>query len=140
MERSVRIGVYGMALAEGRVLLTKLWDRGSAAGLWTLPGGGMEFGEPPRLTLRREFQEETGLEPDIGHLLDIRSFMPRPSLQSIQVIYSVIVAGEPQVVEVAGSTVDVAWVPLADLDRIGVVDLVRHALELAPGNGDPVGR
>ena len=133
MERVVRIGVYGLALDGELILLTKLWDRGSAAGHWTLPGGGMEFGETPTETLTREFYEETGLHPQIGSLMDVRSIMPRPTMQSIQVVYSVNVTGVPRVIETHGSTVATAWVPLADMDQLPVVGLVHSALQLAMG-------
>lgn len=133
MERIVRIGVYGLALHEDRVLLTKLWDQGSAAGHWTLPGGGMEFGETPIETLLREFHEETGLDPEIGSLVDVRSVKPRPNMQSIQIVYSVSAHGVPRVIETGGSTVETAWVPLADLDQLPLVGLVHHTLDLSLG-------
>lgn len=136
MERNVRIGVYGLALDEHRILLTKLWDRGTAAGHWTLPGGGMDFGETPHETLKREFREETGLEPEIGRLMDVLSLLPRPDIQTIQIIYSVIAGGTPQVIETDGSTVEVAWVPLAEIDQLQLGDLVGHSLDLAFNNGD----
>lgn len=134
MERIVRIGIYGLALDENRVLLTKLWDRGSAGGHWTLPGGGMEFGETPIETLMREFHEETGLYPEMRALLDVRSVMPRPNLQSIQVVYSVIATGVPRAIETEGSTVATAWIPLADLDQLPVVGLVHRSLGLSVGD------
>ena len=60
MDRRVRIGVYGAAVRGGRLLLTQLSSRDRDVGRWTLPGGGMEFGETPHQTLIREFYEETG--------------------------------------------------------------------------------
>lgn len=131
MERIVRIGVYGLALDADRILLTKLWDRGSAGGHWTLPGGGMEFGETPIETLEREFYEETGLYPEMGALLNVRSVMPRPNMQSIQVVYSVSASGVPRVIETGGSTVATAWIPLDDIDQLPLVGLVHHSLRLA---------
>lgn len=133
MERVVRIGIYGLALEADHILLTKLWDRGSAGGHWTLPGGGMEFGETPIETLMREFHEETGLYPEVGALLDVRSILPRPYTQSIQVVYSVLATGVPRVIETDGSTVETAWISLANLDQLPVVDLVHHALDLSVG-------
>lgn len=118
--------MYGVATNDGHVLLTQLWDRNPAPGAWTLPGGGMDFGESPEETLLREFHEETSLVPEIGPLVDILSWVPRPQLHVIQIIYRVAARGEPSVFEEDGSTVDVRWVPTRDLDDLTTVELVDH--------------
>lgn len=126
MGNRVRIGVYGVCLDSGHVLLTQLWDRDPAPGRWTLPGGGMEFGEEPRETLVREFYEETGLIPEVGPVVDVLAFLPRPDFHVIQIVYEVEARGEPRVIEENGSTVDARWVATATLDDIPTVDLVDH--------------
>ena len=60
-ERVTRVAAYVVALDEhGRLLLTRLNERTSRPGAWTLPGGGVEFGEHPEVTALRELEEETG--------------------------------------------------------------------------------
>jgi 8-oxo-dGTP diphosphatase len=56
-----RHGVYAIALREGCILLTEKGPAGCYAGLFDLPGGGIEFGENAEMTLRREFLEEVGM-------------------------------------------------------------------------------
>ncbi len=124
MEERTRIGVYGVAETNGQVLLTQLSARDPDPGRWTLPGGGMEFDETPHETLEREFYEETGLTPRIGAVLDVHSFLPRPALHVIQVVYAVQVEGEPRVIEVDGSTVDARWVQTSEVGRLPTVSLV----------------
>ncbi len=59
---------------DGRILLTRFVHEGSPdAGKWTMPGGGMEWGEDPIETAAREFEEETGLDVDIGRVLGVFS-------------------------------------------------------------------
>ena len=128
MDRRVRIGVYGVAVHREQLLLTQLSSRDRDAGRWTLPGGGMEFGESPHETLRREFHEETGLTPEIGGVLDVVSWLPRPDLHVIQMIFQVEARGEPRVIEVGGSTVDAGWFPTRVVPSMPTVSLVDHVI------------
>ncbi|MCY1137534.1 NUDIX domain-containing protein [Actinoplanes sp. Pm04-4] len=49
--------------ADGRVLLMNWRDPHDGSRLWEPPGGGIEEGESPLETARRELAEETGLDP-----------------------------------------------------------------------------
>jgi 8-oxo-dGTP diphosphatase len=122
--------VYGIAVDRSQVLLTRLSSRDRDAGKWTLPGGGMEFGETPHETLVREFYEETGLIPTVRGVVDVISFLPRPDLHVVQMIYDVEARGEPEVIEVDGSTVDARWVPTTELADLETVLLVDHVTAL----------
>ncbi len=128
-----RIGIYGRCVDGGAILLTRLSNRDPDVGRWTLPGGGMDFGETPQETLLREFHEETGLVAEIGPLLTVRTQVYPPTahrgpLHAVQVVYSVRASGAPVVVESDGSTAEAAWVPLVEASRLPLVDLARWAL------------
>ncbi|MEX2655694.1 MAG: NUDIX domain-containing protein [Acidimicrobiia bacterium] len=130
-----RIGVYGRCIVDGAVLLTRLSRLEPDRGKWTLPGGGVEFGESPTETLVREFDEETGLEPRIGPFLDVysRVYPPnarRGALHVLQFVYEVTASGEPEVRELDGSTSEVAWVDRSEVGRLELVDLAVWALAL----------
>lgn len=56
-----RTGVYGVAKENGKVLFV-IQKSGPFAGLFDLPGGGIEFGQDPNQALHREFIEETGMD------------------------------------------------------------------------------
>ena len=153
-----RIGAYGIAVLSGRLLLSRISPLGYPSGFWNLPGGRIEHGEAPTDTLVREFGEETGLRIAAYELVDVTStHLVRPGrngamedFHGLAVMYRVEVGGDtsasgtpgtlnegdvdddvrpaPHVVEVAGTTDAVAWVPLEDvraLDRLTIVD---HAL------------
>jgi 8-oxo-dGTP diphosphatase len=47
--------------ADGRVLLAQRPEGKSMAGLWEFPGGKVESGERPELSLIRELKEELGI-------------------------------------------------------------------------------
>ena len=57
------IGAYAVILdPRDRLLLCRLSTGCIEAGFWTLPGGGIHWGEPPEQAVLRELLEETGLE------------------------------------------------------------------------------
>lgn len=39
--------------------------------MWVMPGGKIELGEPIAVALRREVDEEVGLEVEVGSLIDV---------------------------------------------------------------------
>ena len=60
--RRTRIAAYGLCRdADRRVLLCRIVERIAPGGIWTLPGGGLDFGESPARAVLRELTEETGL-------------------------------------------------------------------------------
>ena len=70
-----RAAAYVVAVdAQQRILLTQFSKIGHPkSGAWTLPGGGMYWGEQAHETARRELGEETGLCADVGPLLGVQS-------------------------------------------------------------------
>ncbi len=58
--KSKHVGCYGLAKKDGKVLLIRK-GRGPYTGLLDLPGGGIEYGEKPNDTIKREFMEEVGI-------------------------------------------------------------------------------
>ena len=56
-----RLAAYAVIVQDGHILLCRVAPGNLGAGLWTLPGGGLEFGESPEVGVVREVEEETGL-------------------------------------------------------------------------------
>jgi len=136
METRTRLAAYVVAVNAERLLLARIASGYPGAGRWTLPGGGVEFGEHPEDALVREVYEESGFAMDSFLYLGIDSRVypanaQRGKLHAIRMIYSAELSGTPQVTEVDGSVDTAAWIPLADLDATDTVDLVGAALRIA---------
>lgn len=132
---------YGVAVRDGHLLLCRLGPNALDPGVWTLPGGGGDFGESPEETLVREFDEETGLVPTVvGRPLVFSRLWENPDsrINSVKFIYPVIADGDPRV-ELDGSTDLAAWVPLTTIPerRADLVDLALDMIasdETTPNN------
>ena len=137
-EPHTRIGAYAYALHDDHVLLTQLWDGDVDAGKWSLPGGGIRFGETPVEGLRRELHVETGLVGEVHGVLDViaRVFPPWRGwgpLHAFAIVYAVTAAGQPRVVEVGGSTVDARWFRLQRARALALTHVAAHALGVGEG-------
>jgi ADP-ribose pyrophosphatase YjhB (NUDIX family) len=66
----IRLAAYARCRDEaGRVLLCHLAPSVGLGDLWTLPGGGLQFGESPEVGVLRELAEETGYRGVVERLL-----------------------------------------------------------------------
>lgn len=61
-----RITTAGIAIRNGRVLVGKRVEGGSLSGKWEFPGGKNRWGETLEDTLKREYDEELGVEVEVG--------------------------------------------------------------------------
>ena len=123
------MGVGGVAFVDGRVLLIKRRFE-PLAGRWSLPGGALEVGETLAEGLAREMKEETGLDVEVGPVVDVfdritRDAEGRPRFHYVLVDFLCTVrAGTPA----AGS--DVAEVALADTGDLARYDLTPKTIEV----------
>ena len=61
----------GIVVEDGRVLLTQRKAGSHLEGMWEFPGGKVEAGEDPKAALRRELEEELGIDAEIGDIVDV---------------------------------------------------------------------
>ena len=128
---TVRIGVGAVVFKDDQVLLVK---RGKPPfkGCWSIPGGGLEFGERLEDAVRREVREETGLDIEIGGLIGVFEAMPDDVGQlthTVMIDYAAEwVAGEPVADDDAA---DAAFFPFDEARRRLSWDETRRAVAMA---------
>jgi len=64
------VGVGAAIVRDGEVLLVKRKHE-PLRGQWSLPGGAVEAGETLQACLTREMREETGLEIEVGPVVEV---------------------------------------------------------------------
>lgn len=145
MRRTLRVAAYAVVVRDGQLLLARARDDGGRPE-WVLPGGGMEHGEDPYDTVRRELEEETGYLVDVTGFLGVdssRRTLPgrfrRPvDHQGLRLLYEGRVAGGELRDEIGGSTELAAWHPLdavPGLARIGLIDTALRLWRERPASG-----
>ncbi len=82
-----RITTAGVMLQAGKILLAKRRDGGSIGGLWEFPGGKNRWGETPQETLRREFEEELGLNVLVGQQIYTSTFTNKGTLYNLNAFW-----------------------------------------------------
>jgi ADP-ribose pyrophosphatase YjhB (NUDIX family) len=140
--RIQRIAAYNVCTdAADRLLLCRLSAVTAAPGAWTLPGGGVEFGEHPEAAALRELEEETGLVGTIAELLAVDS-VHRPvqlgedaaDYHSVRILYRTTIVGGELKHEIAGSTDRAAWHTREELGTVPLVATSELGVRLAYGH------
>jgi ADP-ribose pyrophosphatase YjhB (NUDIX family) len=139
LPRWTRVAAYAVCLDQARrLLLVRVAPGYPATGKWTLPGGGLDFGEEPAHAVLRELTEETGLTGRLVSLAFVdsrthgamreagRAYGP---WHGIRIVYRVEVTGGDLRDEVDESTDTAEWVPLDQVRSFPIVDLVDAALD-----------
>lgn len=121
----LRVRVCGILIEEGKILLIKHRSIGKKGILWAPPGGGMQFGESAEETIRREFEEETGLKVKVQRYLFTHEFL-NPPLHAIELFFEVSRTGGKLIrgydPEMNKDEQIIALVAFLDMDKIKEID------------------
>ncbi|MEU8689561.1 NUDIX hydrolase [Streptomyces sp. NPDC048665] len=147
MRRNLRVAAYAVCVRDGQLLLARS-PGPDGRPEWVLPGGGMEHGEDPYDTVRREVTEETGYRIRVTELLGVDSLQlvgrrrvgRRTDHHGLRIVYAGEVTGGELRHEVGGSTDLAAWQPLdavPGLNRVPLVDIALGLWRERPPHGRP---
>jgi A/G-specific adenine glycosylase len=107
------IGVAVIWNDAGQVLIDRRKPDGLLGGMWEFPGGKVEPGETIPDCIRREIQEELGIEIEVGDRLIVVDHTYSHFNVTLNVHHCKHLSGEPQAIECD----EIRWVELEDLDN-----------------------
>ena len=84
----LRVRVCGICIEDQKVLLINHHSLNQNGDFWSPPGGGMDYSENAEECLKREFQEETGVEIEIEKFLFVHEYLS-PPLHAIELFFLV---------------------------------------------------
>ena len=131
------VGVGAVVVRDGKALIIKRAHE-PRKGEWSLPGGLLELGESLQDAARREIKEETGLDVEVGPIIETFDRVHRDDAGRIRyhfVIVDFVCWSDERRRRSPGSDAeDVAWVTAAELDAYGVnahaAAVIRRGLEI----------
>jgi ADP-ribose pyrophosphatase YjhB (NUDIX family) len=131
-----RVAAYALCVDEaGKILLCRMAPSVVPGDVWTLPGGGIHFGESPETAVIRELDEETGQDGRIVRLVEVSDnllrLQSRPgTVHAIRIVYEVRVTGGLLRQESEGTTDACSWFTLDEARRLNLNDLAERGLRL----------
>ncbi|MDQ0748500.1 8-oxo-dGTP diphosphatase [Streptomyces africanus] len=145
MRQKLRVAAYAICVRDGQILLARS-PAPDGTPEWVVPGGGMEHGEDPYDTVRREVEEETGYHIEVTALLGVDSshrvfregFGRAVDHHGVRLVYEGRVIGGELRNEVGGSTDLAAWQDLdavPGLVRVRMVDIALRLWRERPPTG-----
>lgn len=135
-QQITRIGAYGLIMQNEKILLCRLSSQVTGSvGMWTLPGGGIDFGEDPAAAMEREVMEETGLSAVAQELAAVDSICAVVGegieRHSVRIIYHATCEPGELIFEQGGSTDQCRWFSYVEVSELPLVTLAEAGMRLA---------
>ena len=131
------VAIGAVILAGGRVVLVKR-GKEPLKGHWSLPGGSVELGETLVEAVRREVREETGLDVEVGALVEVLDRVHRDADGRIAYHYVLIDyvcrprSGDAEIVLSPGDdAAEAALVDPRELGEYSLAPVTRRVIERA---------
>ena len=130
------VGVGAVVVKDGKALIVKRAHE-PRKGEWSLPGGRVELGETLIEAVRREIREETGLEIDVGPVVELFDRVHRHDgrVRYHFVIVDYLCTCVGGALCASDDAEDAAWVTSEELEQYGVHEfaaaVIRRGLAMA---------
>jgi len=127
------LGVGGVVISGNQVLLVKRGHE-PLKGQWSIPGGVLEIGETLQAAVARELREETGLDVDVGALVDVVERIGQDAAGRVEYHYVIVdyaCAVRGGTLAAASDAAAAEWIGIEDLDRYGVNDTAKRVIRKA---------
>lgn len=122
----IPISVKGIMIdSQGKILLLK-----NERNLWELPGGRIEEGEQPEDALKREVQEELGIEVTIKKLNDTWIYEVQKERYTLIITFEVAYESEETIL-LNEEHIDMGWFSLAEIEHLNAAEGYKNSIKKA---------
>jgi 8-oxo-dGTP pyrophosphatase MutT (NUDIX family) len=110
------VSVKGIVVRDGAVVLVR-----NRRDEWELPGGKLEIGESPERCVRREIDEELGLDVEAATLVDAWVYDIAPGTHVLVLTYGCAERSVRAPI-VSPEHTRLAWIAIGEIDRLTIPD------------------
>lgn len=111
--------------SQGKTLLLK-----NERNLWELPGGRIEEGEQPEDTLKREVQEELGIEVTLKRLNDTWIYEVQKE-RYILIITFEVAYESVEAIRLNEEHIDLGWFSFAEIEQLNAAEGYKNSIKKA---------
>jgi mutator protein MutT len=127
------VGVGAVVVDGGRVLLVRRANE-PLQGEWSLPGGVVEAGETLEVATAREVREETGLDVDVGPMVDVLDRIRFDAAGLVlyhYVLIDFVCRSNGGTLACGSDASDVTWASVMELSQYGLADTTVSVIQKA---------